>query len=248
MLMPSNYVPTPDLLADRNVLISGAGDGIGKALAMACARAGASTLLLGRTTSKLEAVYDEIIAAGLPKPAIVPLDLTAFESNDVNDLIEAIDTNYGALHGLVHNAALLGERVPLAHYDTITWHRVMQVNVNAVFVLTRALLPALDRANDASLIFTSSGVGKTPRAYWGAYSVSKYALEGLAMLLADELENVSGIRSNILNPGATRTGMRAAAYPNEDPATLKTPEAVLPYYLWLLGRDSAGVHGQRFDA
>ena len=215
---------------------------------MACARAGASTLLLGRTTSKLEAVYDEIIAAGLPKPAIVPLDLTSFESNDVNDLIEAIDTNYGALHGLVHNAALLGERVPLAHYDTVTWHQVMQVNVNAVFVLTRALLPALDRAGDASLIFTSSGVGKTPRAYWGAYSVSKYALEGMAMLLADELENVSGIRSNILNPGATRTGMRAAAYPNEDPATLKTPEAVLPYYLWLLGRDSAGVHGERFDA
>ena len=246
--MPSSYTPTPDLLADRNVLISGAGDGIGKALAMACARAGASTLLLGRTTSKLEAVYDEIIAAGLPKPAIVPLDLTAFESKDVNDLIEAIDTNYGALHGLVHNAALLGERVPLAHYDTVTWHQVMQVNVNAVFVLTRALLPALDRAGDASLIFTSSGVGKTPRAYWGAYSVSKYALEGMAMLLADELENVSGIRSNILNPGATRTGMRAAAYPNEDPATLKTPEAVLPYYLWLLGRDSAGVHGQRFDA
>ena len=246
--MPSNYIPTPDLLADRNVLISGAGDGIGKALAMACARAGASTLLLGRTTSKLEAVYDEIMAAGLPKPAIVPLDLAAFESTDVNDLIEAIDTNYGTLHGLVHNAALLGERVPLAHYDTVTWHQVMQVNVNAVFVLTRALLPALDRAGDASLIFTSSGVGKTPRAYWGAYSVSKYALEGMAMLLADELENVSGIRSNILNPGATRTGMRAAAYPNEDPATLKTPEAVLPYYLWLLGRDSAGVHGQRFDA
>lgn len=247
-MMPADYSPAPDLLAGRNILVTGASDGIGRSLALCCAKHGARTLLLGRTTSKLEAVYDEIVAAGYPEPAIAPLNLAQFESGAINELVDAVDANYGELHGLVHNAALLGERVPLAHYDTASWNRVIQVNLNAVFVLTRALLPALNRAGDASLIFTTSGVGKTPRAYWGAYAVSKYALEGMATLLADELENVSGTRSNLLNPGATRTSMRAAAYPNEDPASLKTPDAVLPLYLYLLGADSAGVHGQRFDA
>lgn len=246
--MSFEYTPPRALLADRKILITGAGDGIGRALALGCAAHGATTLLLGRTTSKLEAVYDEIVDAGLPEPGILPVDLAQLDGDRVNALIEAIDGNYGALHGLVHNAALLGDRVPLAHYDSDTWHRLMQVNVNAVFLLTRGLLPALDQAGDASIIFTSSGVGRTPRAYWGAYAVSKYALEGMATLLADELENTSGTRSNVVNPGATRTSMRAKAYPNEDPMTLPAPDAVVPLYLYLLGRDSLGTHGQRFDA
>ncbi len=246
--MSFEYTPPRALLADRKILITGAGDGIGRALALGCAAHGATTLLLGRTTSKLEAVYDEIVDAGLPEPGILPVDLAQLDGDRVNALIEAIDGNYGALHGLVHNAALLGDRVPLAHYDSDTWHRLMQVNVNAVFLLTRALLAALDQAGDASIIFTSSGVGRTPRAYWGAYAVSKYALEGMATLLADELENTSGTRSNVVNPGATRTSMRAKAYPNEDPMTLPAPDAVVPLYLYLLGRDSLGTHGQRFDA
>ena len=248
MSLPPDYSAPADLLPGRNILITGAGDGIGRALAIACAEHGATTLLLGRTTAKLESVYDEIVDAGHPEPGLLPIDLAQLDAARINEVIDAVDTHYGALHGLVHNAALLGDRVPLSHYDTDTWHRLMQVNVNAVFLLTQALLPALERGNDASLSFTSSGVGQKPRAFWGAYAVSKYALEGFATLLADELENTSWTRSNIVNPGATRTSMRARAYPNEDPATLKTTSAVVPLILYLLGPDSQGIHGQRFDA
>ena len=146
--------------------------------------------------------------------------------------------NYGKLDGLVHNAAILGDRVPFEHYDMNTWMKVMQVNFNAACLLTRILLPTIQQAPHAAIIFTSSGVGTVPRAYWGAYSVSKYALEGFAKLLADELENTSKISVNILNPGATRTDMRRAAYPNEDPADLKSAEELMPLYLYLMSQDS----------
>ncbi|MBT4493539.1 MAG: YciK family oxidoreductase [Gammaproteobacteria bacterium] len=243
-----SYNPAPNILKDCIILITGAGDGIGRAVSIACARHGATVILLGRTTTKLEAVFDEIIDSGFPEPGIVPMDLATAGLEEISALAEVIDSRYGLLDGLLHNASILGERVPFDHYGIDQWQQVMQVNLNAVFLLTRILLPLLQRSDDSRLLFTSSGVGTTPRAYWGAYSVSKYATEGLAKLLADELANTSSVRVNIINPGATRTAMRAEAYPAEDPTTLKTPEDLLPLYLYLLGPDSQLDHGKTFTS
>ncbi|MEX0943333.1 MAG: YciK family oxidoreductase [Pseudomonadales bacterium] len=241
-----NYSAPPDLLKDRIILVTGAGDGIGRTAATTFARHGATVILLGRTTGKLEAVYDEIVEAGGPEPGIVPMDLMNASADDMQHLAEVIESNYQRLDGLLHNAAILGKRIPIEHYDPNEWMQVMQVNFNAVFLLTRLLLPLLRKSEDASLVFTSSGVGATPRAYWGPYSVSKYAMEGLAKLLAQELENTSNIRVNILNPGGTRTKMRAAAFPNEDPMSLKTADELMPLYLYLFGADSKAENGRTF--
>lgn len=242
------YSPPSDLLKDRVILVTGAGDGIGRAISVAAAGHGATILLLGRTVEKLEAVYDEIVNAGCPEPGIVPMDLSQITQEHVQPLVEAVANNYRRLDGLLHNASILGDRVPFENYSIEQWQRVMQVNTNAAFLLTRMLLPFLQGSNDGRLLFTSSTVGKTPRAYWGAYSVSKYALEGMAMLIADELEQTSKVRVNIINPGGTRTNMRAAAYPAEDPSTLKTPEDLIPLYLYLLGPDSKDEHGKTFTS
>lgn len=233
-------------LANHVVLVTGAGDGIGKTLALTAAAHGATVILSGRTASKLESVYDNIVEAGGPEPGIAPMDLGGMTQGDLDKLAEALDRNYGRLDGLVHNAAILGERLPFEQYPADAWRKVMQVNLDAVVDMTRALLPLLRKSDKGRLIFTSSGVGARPRAYWGAYAVSKYAVEGFAKLLADELENTSAVRVNIVNPGATRTAMRAAAYPAEDPGTVKTPQALMPLYLYLLGEDSHGEHGRLF--
>jgi len=236
------------VLSNRIVLITGAGDGIGKAMALAAAASGATVILLGRTTSKLEAVYDEIVDAGHPEPGIVPMDLLRAGVEDVTALAEVIETNYGRLDCLLHNASILGERVPFENYSLSEWEQVMQVNLSAVVLLTRLLLPLLQKSDDARLLFTSSSVGETPRAYWGAYAVSKYGMEGFAKLLAEELENTSKIRVNIINPGATRTTMRAAAYPTEDPRDLKTPADLVPLYLYLMGPGGRAEHGRTFTS
>ena len=235
-------------LSNRIVLITGAGDGIGKAMALASAASGATVVLLGRTTSKLEAVYDEIVDAGHPEPGIVPMDLLRAGVEDVTALAEVIETNYGRLDCLLHNASILGERVPFENYSLSEWEQVMQVNLSAVVLLTQLLLPLLQKSDDARLLFTSSSVGETPRAYWGAYAVSKYGMEGFAKLLAEELENTSKIRVNIINPGATRTTMRAAAYPTEDPRELKTPADLVPLYLYLMGPEGRAEHGRTFTS
>ena len=239
-----DYTAPTALLKDKIILVTGAGDGIGRVAALTYASYGATVVLLGRTTTKLESVYDEIIASGAPEPGIAPMDLATATPDEIQKLAEVMEEQYGRLDGLLHNAAILGERVPVEHYDINTWMKVMQVNLHAVFLLTRIFMPLLRQSSSASLLFSSSGVGTTPRAYWGAYSVSKYALEGLAKLLMEELENASHIRVNILNPGGTRTSMRATAYPNEDPATLKAPEDLMPLYLYLMGDDSKHIKGE----
>ncbi len=241
------YEAGPDLLAGKAILVTGAGDGIGKTAAMSYARHGATVILLGRTVSKLENLYDEIIATGLNEPGIVPMDLATASAADIQEMSAVIEKQYGRLDGLLHNAAILGDRIPVEHYDLNQWARVMQVNFNAVVLLTQLLLPLLKVPASSSIVFTSSGVGVTPRAYWGAYSVSKYAMEGFAKLLADELENTANIRVNILNPGATRTSMRAAAYPGENPGTVKTPDELMGLYLYLMGPDSKDENGRTFS-
>ncbi|MDZ7785068.1 MAG: YciK family oxidoreductase [Halioglobus sp.] len=246
--IPRNYRPRTDLLRDRIVLVTGAGDGIGRTAALTYAQYGATVLLLGRTGAKLEAVYDLIEKAGRAKPAIIEMDLATAGESGYKNLADALGSEFGRLDGLLHNAALLGDRGPIRNADYATWQEVMQVNVNAQFALTRSLLPLLQESPRASVVFTSSTVGRVGRAYWGAYAVSKFATEGFMQVLAQELENTSRIRVNTLNPKATNTAMRRAAYPGENPSDNPSPEQIMPAYLFLMGDDSAGITGRAFDA
>ena len=245
---PQSYAYPDDVLRDRIILITGASSGIGKALALESARLGAQVILHGRNVGKLEKVYDKIEAIdGAPRPSIAVLDLESANAESYTTLAKSIEDEFGRLDGLVHNASILGERYSIEQYDAVLWQRVMHVNVTAAFALTQVLLPSLHKADDASVIFTSSGVGRTGKAFWGAYAVSKFATEGLSQVLADEHQH-SALRSNCINPGATRTKMRLAAYPAEDRDALKRPEEILAPYVYLLGPDSAGVTGHSIDA
>ncbi|MDX1754755.1 MAG: YciK family oxidoreductase [Marinobacter sp.] len=244
-----DYQAPADLLKDRIILVTGAGSGIGRVAAKTYAAHGATVILLGRTTSKLEEVYDEIEAAGHPQPAIVPLNLEGAAVKEYEEMAMTIEETFGRLDGVLHNAGILGTRSPVELYDPETWNKVMQVNATAPFLLTRAVIPLLRQSDSASVIFTSSGVGRRAKAYWGAYAVSKFALEGLSQLLSEELDDDRhNIRVNSLNPGATRTNMRAHAYPAENPQQNPAPEEIMPIYLYLMGRDSDGVNGQQLDA
>lgn len=247
MLDPRTYTASSDLLRDRVILITGASDGIGKAVAQAAAAHGARVILHGRNVKRLEAVYDAIGAAGHPRPSILPLDLEKAGPAEYDALVGAIEKEFGKLDVLLHNAAMLGERAPIEHYDVAKWMRTMHVNANVPFLLTQRLLPLLRKSADASVIFTSSGVVPRPRAYWGAYLASKWASEGLMRMLADELESVPTIRVNSLDPGKVRTNMRLQAYPAEDRSKLAAPEAIVAPYLFLFGPDSKGISGQTFD-
>lgn len=245
---PNNYQAAPDLLADKTILVTGAGDGIGRVAALTYAAHGATVVLLGRTESKLEAVYDEIEAAGHPKPGLVEMDLATVTDDQCVHLAQGLAEEFGHLDGLLHNASVLGERRPIESSSYDVWQQVMQVNVNAQFVLTRRLLPLLQAAPGASIVFTSSGVGRVGRAFWGAYSVSKFATEGFMQVLSSELENTSNIRVNCINPGGTNTAMRRAAFPAENPTDNPSPEDIMGLYLYLMGEDSIGSTGVSFNA
>lgn len=242
------YDAPADLLTKKNILITGAGAGIGRASAIACAAHGATVILLGRSEKGLEETYDQIIAAGGPEPAIYVLDLLSEDLEVYAALRDVMAEHFGTLHGLIHCASVLGERKPLADYNPNAWQQVMQINVNGGFLLTRNLLPLLLNADAASIIFTSSSVGRKGRAYWGAYAVSKFATEGMMETWADELENISNVRVNSINPGATDTAMRRAAYPAEDPANNCRPADIAPLYLYLLGKDGAHHNGECLNA
>lgn len=244
----NEYKPDPHLLKDRVILITGSGDGIGRAAAINYALHGATVVLHGRTINKLEVIYDEIEALGAPQPAILPLQLSSASPMDYELLVDTLNCQFGRLDGILHNAGILGERVALADYPVETWDEVMSVNLRAPFVLTQALIPLLSQSDSASVIFTSSGVGREARALWGAYSISKFGTEALSKIFAAEMQGHSNIRFNCINPGGTRTAMRAKAYPDEDPKVLPTPEDIMPAYLYLMGKDSHGVSGQSFDA
>lgn len=245
---PRTFTPSSDEMAGRVIAITGPTRGLGHAVALACARYGATVVLVGRNIKKLEAVHAEIAALGREEATIAPFDLEKAVANDYDTLAAALLERYGRLDGLLHNASLLGMLAPIEHYDVPTFYRVMHVNVTAAFALTQVLLPVLKKSPDASVLFTSSGVGRQGRAYWGAYSASKFAVEGLTQVLAAELENTSAIRVNALNPGRARTAMRLQAYPAENPETLLPPEALVGPYLALLGPASRGITGQSFDA
>ena len=237
------YAPAPGSHTGRIVLVTGAGDGIGRALAIALARQGATVVLLGRTPRKLEATYDAIVAAGGPTPALAPLNLETATAKEYDALGDVLEREFGRLDGLAHVAGILGTRSPIEHHDVPTWVKVLHVNTTAAFILTQICLPLLRRSPDASVVFTSSSVGRQGRAYWGAYAVSKFGVEGLMQVLAHELEG-STIRANSVNPGAVRTAMRMQAYPAEERSALAAPEDVVGPFLYLLGPQSRGVNGQ----
>ena len=248
MFEPRDHIAAPGELAGRVVAITGAGSGIGRAVALDCARYQANVVLIGRNTKALEAVHAQIAAQGWPEASIALLDLEKAVARDYHELADAVVTRYGRLDGLLHNAGLLGTLTPIEHYDVPTWCRVLHVNVTAAFVLTQVLLPALKKSADASILFTASSVGRRGRAYWGAYAISKFALEGLSQVLSDEVEGISHVRVNTLNPGRARTAMRRQAYPAEDLAKVPPPEALTAAYIALLGPASRGVTGRAFEA
>ena len=246
------YAPPTGLLRGRVIAVTGAGDGIGRELSLAAAQLGAQLVLIGRNIKRLEAVHAEIAALSTssgpaPEASIAPLDLEKSLAPAYDQLAAAVLQRFGRLDGLVHNAAILGTLAPIEHADMLNWVRVLHVNLTAAFALTQVLLPALRASKDASLIFTSSSVGRRGRANWGAYAVSKFGVEGLSQVLADELAGYSSVRVNAVNPGPTRTRMRRQAYPGEDPAQPTEPASILAPYLWLLGPESRGVTGQSLN-
>jgi len=244
--MQQDYHPADDILEDRVVLVTGAGDGIGRAAALAYAAHAATVVLLGKTVSKLESLYDEIEAAGGPEPAIYPMHLEGASPHDYEELAHVIDVNFGQLDGILHNAAALPYLSRIKDYEAEDWVRILQVNLTAPFLMTQACLPLLERSDDASVIFTTDEAGHRGKAFWGAYGVSKFGIEGLTQTLAAELEN-SRIRVNCIDPGPTRTSLRRRIFPGEDEATLKSPATPMPLYLWAMGPDSRGNTGKRLN-
>ncbi|HFZ8993260.1 TPA: YciK family oxidoreductase [Citrobacter freundii] len=242
-----HYQPKQDLLQNRIILVTGASDGIGREAALTYARYGARVILLGRNEEKLRQVARTIADETGLLPQWFILDLLTCTSETCHQLAQRVAAQYPRLDGVLHNAGLLGDICPMSEQNPQVWHDVMQVNVNATFMLTQALLPLLLQSESGSLVFTSSSVGHQGRANWGAYATSKFATEGMMQVLADEYQN-RHLRVNCINPGGTRTGMRANAFPTEDPLKLKTPADIMPLYLWLMGDDSRRKTGMTFDA
>jgi NAD(P)-dependent dehydrogenase (short-subunit alcohol dehydrogenase family) len=234
---------TNTALDNKIILITGAGDGIGKAAAIECGKRGATVILLGRTLKKLEAVYDEIVAAGGPEPALYPLDMEGAQPKDYQDMQATLDKEFGRLDGVLHNAAWLGALMPVEHYNTTLWYRVMQINLNAVFMLTQASIPLLRKSESASVIYN---VDQKSYAYWGAYGVANAGQISLMKILADELESEK-ISVNALDPGKVNSNIRMRSFPAEDKTGMKLPADVAPAFAYLLSDAIAGTHGKIFE-
>jgi NAD(P)-dependent dehydrogenase (short-subunit alcohol dehydrogenase family) len=241
-------LPVPASLADRVIVITGASGGIGAPLARACAAAGATVVLHGRVVRKLEALYDEIVAAGHAEPVILPLDLAKAEAADFATVASALEGQFKRLDGIVHTAAMLGSLGPLEHQSFDSWLSLLRVNVAAPMGLTRALMPLISRAPDASVVFTLDNRGVTPRAYWGGYGVTKAAVAAMARELADEWENRAALRVNAVIPGAIRSPLRGQTHPGEDRKSLPAPESLVPLYLHLIAGQSKADSGALVDA
>jgi NAD(P)-dependent dehydrogenase (short-subunit alcohol dehydrogenase family) len=240
-----HYQAAPDSLKDRVILITGATDGIGKALAIAAAKLGAQVIAHGRNQKKLEAVANLVTDPATRPMALLPLDFEKAGPADYEAMADAIEKNFGRLDGLVHNAAMLAERAPVEHHDVPKWLRAMHVNTNAPFILTRYCLPLLKKSQEAAIIFSSCDVATEAKAHWGPYLVSKWANEGMMRMLADELSNTK-VRVNSVNPGVTATKIRMQAFPAESRDALAKPEDVVNPYLYLLGANTSGANGQQF--
>lgn len=246
MQIPDNWQPRKDLLKERIILVTGAGTGIGAAVAKSCARYGATVILLDKVIRNLEQVYDAIESASAVQPAIYPMNLEGASEKDYLDLATTIEKEFGRLDGLLHNAAMLGALIPIAHFESELWYKILQVNLNGPFLMTRSCLNLLQQSNDASVLFSSDSAGKQGKAYWGAYGISKAASENLMQVLADEMEANTSVRVNSFDPGPVATAFRSLAYPGENPECLAKPDDVVRPHLYLMGPDSKGVTGKQF--
>jgi NAD(P)-dependent dehydrogenase (short-subunit alcohol dehydrogenase family) len=235
-------------LTNQVILITGAGGGLGGTAALTLAKNGAHIILLDKNIAKLEKVYDAIVSANAPEPIIYPFDLAGANENEYQELADRIDEKYGCLNGLLHSAVEFSSFTPLAMHGTKEWGHVLNVNLNAPFLLSRVLLPVLHKSRHASIVFTSDSSARKAPAYSGAYGVSKIALEGLARILAEEHECANKIRVNTLIPGPVDSPLRKRAYPAEDKEKLKTMQSLAPVYLYLFGSQSIGTTGQVIDA
>ncbi len=234
-------------LKGRIILVTGAGGGLGSVAAKACAAEGACVVLLDKIVSRLEKVHDEIVAAGHTQAAIYPLDLAKATEADYAELAEVLESQFGVLHGLLHSAADLGVLGPLADVKAAQWDNLLRINLSAAHALTRALLPLLQRAEDAALVFTSDSSARLGKAYWGAYGVAKIALEGMARMWAEELESAGRVRVNVSVPGPVNSPLRRRSHPGELPEECPPPQNLAGHYVYLLGPASRSLHGQTIE-
>ena len=239
-----DYLPRPDLLAGRVILVTGASSGLGHAASLAFARHGATVALLARDEARLDAVYDEIVAAGGPEPAMFPYDLTTADDRSMETLAGTLGHHLKRLDGVLHSAHQFYSLTPLELQTLEQWQTLMRVNLIAPFALTRACLPLLKQAPDASVVFTGETHGHHPSAYWGGYAVAKSGLETLTRIWADELGSQENLRINTLIPGQVATTLRSRTHPGIAPETLAGVDDLMPCYLYLMGEDSRSVQGQ----
>lgn len=238
-----HYEPPAGCLEGRAVLVTGAGDGLGRAAALAYARYGAEVILLGKTVPKLEAVYDEIRKQGGVDPAVYPMDLAGATVKDYRDLAMTLRDEVGHLEGVLHNAAALELLTPLEFHPVDAWDRTLRVNVTAPFLLTQACLGLLKEAADSAVIYTGDECAFAPKGYWGAYGASKAAGQNLALMWAQELAETS-VRVNVIDPGPARTGMRLRTHPGAPLAAWPRPEALMPLYIYFMGPDGHASRGE----
>ena len=246
MIIERYHTIKKDEFKDKIVLVTGANRGFGLAITMDLARAGANVIMLGRDLGSLEYAYDAVVDAGLTEPILYPLDLEGATPENYQELQDNILSQFGKLDGVVHNASILGAQMPIEQYDIKLWYSTLQINLSAPFMLTQFLIPALSKSNDARVIFMSSTVGREARAYWGAYSVSKFGIEGFAKTLSEELEKTH-ISVNTVNPGKMRTEMRRAAYPAEDSSKVPLPEEKSQAIVYLLSSLSPKINGEQLS-
>lgn len=243
-----NYFPPPGLLDGRVILVTGAGLGIGKTAALAYAQHGATVILLGRNQKRLDAVYDEIVNQGFPEPMTLKLDLAQASDDDFQALAQAVFEQLGRLDGILHNAARFDGLSPLEYQTLDQWLVTLRVNLAAPAALTRACLPLLARAPDSAVLLTSETHGHQPTAFWGAFAVSKWALEALVTVWAQELAVHPNLRMNVVIPGPVRAPQRLISHPAEAREQLPAPERLMPLYLYLMGSDSREHSGKIFEA
>ena len=235
-------------LSSRTILITGATDGIGAVLAIEFSRLGSNIILLGRDSSKLDKVYDQLDSSfASQKHLILQADLGLLNNESAHEILNAITEEFTSLDGIIHNAAILGTMTTLEDYELSRWDEVLNVNLRAPFLLTKTLKTILETSTLPRIIFTSSGVANVGRAFWGAYSVSKFGLKGLAEIFANELETTSSIKVFNFDPGATQTKMRASARPAENPNSLKTPNDLINCYLWFFSEESSNSKQNYFE-